>query len=85
MKCEQLYKMSAHEGDDPASRYDNDSHISAKTWQAALHAAGSVIEACDKVMTPEYRNAFCAVRPPGHHAGVFGKTFKSNVSHNVCD
>ena len=27
----------------------------------------------------EIHNAFCAVRPPGHHAGVFGKTFKQNV------
>ena len=45
---------------------------------AALNAAGAVIEACDKVMSGDYRNAFCAVRPPGHHAGVFGKTFKNN-------
>lgn len=78
-KCEQLYKRYVSENDDAASRYDNDSHISASTWTAALQACGAVIEACDQVMTPQYRNAFCAIRPPGHHAGVFGKTFKNNV------
>ena len=79
MKCEQLYKRAANDDVDISARYDNDSHISAQSWTAALLAAGSVIEACDQVMTSNYRNAFCAVRPPGHHAGVFGKTFKNNV------
>ena len=80
-KCEQLYKKLEQATDEVeiSSRFDNDSHISAQTWAAALHAAGAVIDACDKVTTPEYRNAFCAVRTPGHHAGVFGKTFKNNV------
>ena len=52
--------------------------MSVETWQAALLSTGSIIEAVDKVMSGNYRNAFCAVRPPGHHAGVFGKTFKDN-------
>lgn len=59
-------------------RYDRDSYLSSDTWKAALLSSGSVIEAIDKVMSNEFRNAFCAVRPPGHHAGVFGKTFKNN-------
>ena len=81
MKCEQLYKAQNGDMDGQSSlaRFDNDSHISAQTWLAALHAAGAVIDACDGVMSGDYRNAFCAVRPPGHHAGVFGKTFKDNV------
>jgi len=33
-----------------------------------------LIEAADKIMKGEATNAFCAVRPPGHHAGVFGRT-----------
>ena len=49
--------------------------MSEKTWEAALLSAGATIEACDAVMAEEYRNAFCATRPPGHHAGIFGKTF----------
>ncbi len=56
------------------ARFDRDSMMSEKTWDASLIAAGAVIEACDKVMKGEVRNAFCAVRPPGHHAGVFGRT-----------
>ncbi|MEP0074020.1 MAG: histone deacetylase family protein [Marinomonas sp.] len=38
------------------------------TLDAALHAAGSVVKAVDLVMTGEVDNAFCAIRPPGHHA-----------------
>lgn len=53
--------------------------MSAESWNAALLSAGAIIEACDKVMLDEYKNGFCAVRPPGHHAGVFGSTFKDNM------
>ncbi|GGN39422.1 MULTISPECIES: histone deacetylase family protein [Marinomonas] len=38
------------------------------TLDAALFAAGSVVKAVDLVMTGEMDNAFCAIRPPGHHA-----------------
>ena len=54
------------------------------TWQATLLAAGAVIEACDAVMSQEYRNAFCATRPPGHHAGIFGKTFHNDDPLKAC-
>lgn len=55
-----------------------DTVVSEKSWDAALLAAGAVVEACDAVMTEGYRNAFCATRPPGHHAGIFGKTFHAD-------
>ena len=42
--------------------------ISRKSYEAALMAAGGVLAAVDAVMRGEIRNAFCAVRPPGHHA-----------------
>ena len=60
--------------------------MSEKSWDAALLAAGAVIEACDAVMTQDYRNAFCATRPPGHHAGIFGKTFHADdpQGHKAC-
>lgn len=45
-----------------------DTHVSAGSHQAALRAAGGVLNAVDMVMGGSARNAFCAVRPPGHHA-----------------
>ena len=36
------------------------------------HAAGCVCEAVDLVLQRDFRNAFCAIRPPGHHAGRDG-------------
>lgn len=56
--------------------------MSEKTWEAALVSAGAAIEACDAVMAGETRNAFCATRPPGHHAGIYGKTFHAEDPHN---
>jgi acetoin utilization deacetylase AcuC-like enzyme len=49
-------------------RIDADTFMSAGSAEAALRAAGAVIAAVDAVMGGEFRNAFCAVRPPGHHA-----------------
>jgi len=45
-----------------------DSAIGAESYEVAQLAAGAVIRAVDDVMTGRIRNAFCAVRPPGHHA-----------------
>lgn len=45
-----------------------DTIISPGSWEAALRAAGAAIYAVDEVMQGKARNAFCAVRPPGHHA-----------------
>jgi acetoin utilization deacetylase AcuC-like enzyme/formylglycine-generating enzyme required for sulfatase activity len=42
--------------------------ISLKSYQAAVMAAGGVLTAIDAVMEHRVTNAFCAVRPPGHHA-----------------
>ncbi len=42
--------------------------ISSKSYESALMAAGGVLSAIDAVMEGKIRNAFCAVRPPGHHA-----------------
>lgn len=42
--------------------------ISRKSYAAALMAAGGVLRAVDAVMQGEANNAFCAIRPPGHHA-----------------
>lgn len=47
---------------------DGDTIVSPGSGEAALRAAGAVCAAIDAVMAGELRNAFCAVRPPGHHA-----------------
>ncbi len=45
-----------------------DCPICPESYDAALLAAGGLLAACDRVMAGEITNAFCAVRPPGHHA-----------------
>jgi acetoin utilization deacetylase AcuC-like enzyme len=55
----------------PKSGYvqiDADTVASPGSGEAALRAAGAVVKAVDMVMNGEVKNAFCAVRPPGHHA-----------------
>jgi acetoin utilization deacetylase AcuC-like enzyme len=47
---------------------DPDTAMNQYTWNAVLRAAGAAIAATDAVMAGELENAFCAVRPPGHHA-----------------
>ena len=55
----------------PASgihQVDADTSLCPASGEAALRAAGALCAAVDAVMTGEAANAFCAVRPPGHHA-----------------
>ena len=47
---------------------DGDTIISPGSKDATKDAAGSIIKAIDGVESQQYKNAFCAVRPPGHHA-----------------
>jgi acetoin utilization deacetylase AcuC-like enzyme len=47
---------------------DDDTVISCHSGEAALYAAGAVCAAVDEVAAGHCHNAFCAVRPPGHHA-----------------
>ena len=47
---------------------DADTVLSPASGEAALRAAGAVVAAVDAIMAREGDNAFCAVRPPGHHA-----------------
>ncbi len=55
----------------PTSGYamiDGDTIMNTATWNVTLRAAGAAIAAVDAVMKGEVNNAFCAIRPPGHHA-----------------
>jgi acetoin utilization deacetylase AcuC-like enzyme len=47
---------------------DADTIVSLKSFEAGIYAAGGVCQAVDSVMKGEAKNAFVAVRPPGHHA-----------------
>lgn len=48
---------------------DGDTIVTEKSYQSALYAAGAVTQAIDVLMSePQASSAFCAVRPPGHHA-----------------
>jgi acetoin utilization deacetylase AcuC-like enzyme len=55
-------------GGRPYAVIDPDTALSEHSWSAVLRASGAVVAAVDAVMKGELRNAFCAVRPPGHHA-----------------
>ena len=65
------------------TQVDPDTSINVHTWDAALRAAGAALAATDAVMAGELDNAFCAVRPPGHHAcrdTAMGFCFFNNVA-----
>lgn len=47
---------------------DPDTAMNRHSWNAALRGAGAALAATDAVIAGELENAFCAVRPPGHHA-----------------
>ncbi|MFQ5824997.1 MAG: histone deacetylase [bacterium] len=47
---------------------DSDTVVSRDSFHAAHLSVGGVVNACDAVMKGKIENAFCAVRPPGHHA-----------------
>ncbi|HTZ17380.1 MAG TPA: histone deacetylase [Dissulfurispiraceae bacterium] len=60
-----------------------DNRISRETFETAMLAAGGILDTVDRVMRGEIDNAFCAVRPPGHHAEVnrvMGFCFFNNIA-----
>ncbi len=62
---------------------DPDTVAGPGTWLAALRAAGAAVAATDEVIAGRIDNAFCAVRPPGHHAtrsAAMGFCFFNNVA-----
>jgi len=50
--------------------YDPDTYVSQDSFEAASFAAGAVIEAVERCRKGDIERAFCAVRPPGHHAEI---------------
>ena len=67
-------------------RMDPDTAMSPGTLQAARRAAGAVVKAVELVAEDKAANAFCAVRPPGHHAEsdkAMGFCFFNNIAVGV--
>ncbi len=63
--------------------FDPDTVACPGTWRAAQRAAGAAVAATDAVIDGEVSNAFCSVRPPGHHATrdeAMGFCFFNNVA-----
>ncbi len=70
---------------EPGSYYplDADTSLCSESWQAALRAAGAALAATDAVIDGDIDNAFCSVRPPGHHArpsGPMGFCLFNNIA-----
>ncbi len=59
-----------------------DTDIGPNSWEVAARAAGGVLNAVDAVVTGRARNAFCCVRPPGHHANA-GRGMGFCIFNNV--
>ena len=65
------------------AQLDPDTSMNIYTWDAALRAAGAALAATDAVIAGELENAFCSIRPPGHHAcrdQAMGFCFLNNVA-----
>jgi acetoin utilization deacetylase AcuC-like enzyme len=69
--CHPMDYVEAIRGASPKEglvQLDADTSMSPGSFEAALYAVGGAIHAVDEVVTGKAANAFCAMRPPGHHA-----------------
>ena len=64
-QTDRIVAMVPESGD---AAIDADTHLSPGSLRAARRAAGAQVLAVDMVLSGEVANAFCATRPPGHHA-----------------
>ena len=67
----------------PLRSLDPDTAACPGTWRAVQRAAGAAVAATDAVLDGEVANAFCSIRPPGHHAtrsAAMGFCFVNNIA-----
>lgn len=82
-EVEAISKEAAAQGEKAILQIGTDTYASAKSYEAALKAAGAPITAIDALMEGKINNAYCLVRPPGHHAvaeAAFGFCIFNNVA-----
>ena len=82
-EMEAISKEAAAQGEKAILEIGTDTYVSAKSYEAALKAAGAPITAIDALMAGKINNAYCLVRPPGHHAvaeAAFGFCIFNNVA-----
>lgn len=78
--------LASLENQTPSSgsiQIDRDTYLNANTLAAARYGAGAAVKAVDMVMRKQAKNAFCAIRPPGHHASAdkaSGFCFINNIA-----
>ncbi len=81
LELQEFMQQAAETGEHRA--LDPDTMVCPHTWRAALRAAGAAVAATDAVLNGQAQNAFCAIRPPGHHATrsqTMGFCFFNNVA-----
>lgn len=81
-----LAEFEASHPEQGYTHLDPDTYMNPYTLRAARRAAGALVRAVDGVMSGEFARAFCAVRPPGHHATraeAMGFCFYSNAAVGV--
>jgi len=89
LRAHTAHHLAEIEESAPASGYrqvDPDTRMNPRTLDAARHAAGAAVLAADLVVSAEVTRAFCAVRPPGHHAerdAAMGFCFFNNVAVGI--
>lgn len=64
----EIVRRDVESGVQRLSTRSGNTFICKDSFEVALWAAGGVLAACDAVMSGKIKNAFCAIRPPGHHA-----------------
>lgn len=59
--------------------YDGDTYLSRESFNVASYAVGGMLKALEKVFKKEFKRVFGLVRPPGHHAGVYGRAMGAST------